>query len=138
MASASGTSTKASSGKCRAGLPGEGHGVQRVAGRKAVAIERRAGQRDSRVADERALTHEGALEEFVDREPDRAGRQHDQRDAQALGAVDERQRQHQHVPDDAVTEPARGLEEHADAGVLDAAIQAATQAVFGRVESRQQ
>ena len=42
------------------------------------------------------------------------------------------------VPDDAVAEPARGLEEQADAGVLDAAVEPAAEPVFGRVESSQQ
>ena len=61
-APASGTSTQASSGKLRHRLPGEGHRMQRVAGRKAVAIQRRHRQRDAGVADERPLAHQRALE----------------------------------------------------------------------------
>ena len=119
-------------GKCRAGLPGERHGVQRVARREAVAIERRASERDAGVADEGPLAHEGALEEFVDGEAHGAGREHDQRNLQTLRAIDEGQREHERVPDDAVAEPARGLEEHADAGVLHAAVEPAAEPVFGR------
>ena len=124
-------------GERRAALPGERHRVQRVARREAVAIERRARQRDAGVADERPLAHEGALEEFVDGQADGAGRQHDQRDLETLGAIDEGQRDHQRVPDDAVAEPAGGHEEQPDAGVLDAAVETATEAVFRRVESSQ-
>ena len=59
--------------------------MQRVARGKAVSIERRARQRNAGVADEGPLAHESALEEFVDGEADGAGREHDQRDLQALG-----------------------------------------------------
>ncbi len=87
MANASGSSTNDELGKRCAGLPGEGHGMQRVARRKAVAIQWCAGQRDSRVANERALAHEGALEDLVQRETHRTGGQHDGSDAQAFGAI---------------------------------------------------
>ena len=53
-------------------------------------------------------------------------------------AIDEGQREHERVPDDAVAEPARGLEEHANAGVLDTAVEPAAEPVFGRVEPCQQ
>ena len=75
---------------------------------------------------------------LVHGEARRAAREHDRGDFQALAAVQERQREHERVPEDAVAEPARGHEEHANAGVLDAAIEPAAEPVFGIVESRQQ
>src|SRR6516164_7166772 len=45
-------------GKMGAGLPGEGHRMQRVSRGEAVAIERRCGPADRLVRDERALAYE--------------------------------------------------------------------------------
>jgi hypothetical protein len=123
-------------GECRDGLPGEGDGVQRVARRKAVAVERRARERDARVADEGTLAHERALQQLVDGEARGAAREHDDRDLEAAFGIQEWQREHERVPNDAVTQAARGLEEHSHGGVADAAIQPATQPVLGVVEPR--
>jgi len=86
------------------------------------------------VSDEGPFPHESALENFVDGETDSAGREHDQRNLQALVAVDEGQREHEGIPDDAVTKPARRLEVPANAGVLHTAVEPPTESIFGGVE----
>ena len=48
------------------GLPGKAHRVQRVARRKAVAVERRHGQIDAGMAYERPLAHQRGLEATID------------------------------------------------------------------------
>ena len=63
-------------GEIRHRLPGERHRVQRVARRKAVAIQRRHRQRDAGMADERPLAHQCVLEPAVDEQPDDAGDGH--------------------------------------------------------------
>jgi hypothetical protein len=52
--------------------------------------------------------------------------------------MDDREREHQYIPDDAVTESARGHEEQPDSRVLDAPVEATAEAIFRRVESIQQ
>jgi hypothetical protein len=90
------------------------------------------------VPDERPFAHEGSLEELVDRQARGAGREHDERDFEPHVSVEEWQREHERVPDDAVPQAARGLEKHANARVRHPAIQPAADSIFSSVEARQQ
>ena len=89
--------------------------MQRVAGGKAVAIERRHRALDADQADERSLAHQPVLEEFVEDETEGPGAEHLCRHAQALlplrEAEKQRHRRHQRVPDHTVAETADGAKE---------------------------
>jgi hypothetical protein len=77
---------------------GEGHRMQRVSGRKAVAVQSRSALLQLGTADDRALTRRAALEHPVQREIDEAGEQDQARALPALLARDERQRHDEPVP----------------------------------------
>jgi hypothetical protein len=120
----------------RTRLPGEGHRVQRMAGRETVAIERRAGEIDGAVRDEGPLAYEDALEQAVDGNAERAGERHDQCRAHGRRAVEQRQQKDQHVPEDAVAQAAGDLEDAARQCPGGAAVESAAQPVFSSVDAR--
>ena len=89
---------------------GEQHRMQRVAGRKAVAVERRHHAFDADQPDERPLPHQLLLQELVYEQAGGSGDQHLRSDHHTLGTAQQRHQRHQHVPEYAIAEAAHRLE----------------------------
>ena len=112
----------------------EADGVQRVAGREAVPVERSRAQADAGVRDEGSFPHQAVLELPVEGGADDPGQRHLCGHAGALRAA-ERKGQQQQVPEDAVAEPADDGEEAPDRRMPGTAIDAQAQRVLGVVEA---
>ena len=114
---------------------GEAHGVERVAGGKAVTVERRRGAADGRMRDERTLAHGVALDELVGGEAGEPCDREVRRDEPAAG--EQELREDQCVPEPAVPEAADDVEERARRWQAARAVEQATETELRPVEMRE-